>query len=467
MREEVAAFEKKAGEVASILREKLEGKTVDIFTHADADGISASSLFAMYLHLRGLPFRIKFTRPYGSKEMVELGKSEGERFFVFLDQGSREIPTLERAVTNRGHEVLILDHHPGQPTQDPRLLCLNPHLMGLNGAKEACASTVVYSVVEKMERRLRKEVWLALVGALGDRQELPEGFTGVNALLLRRALEEGVVEKKEGIKLLDREGVPASECLRISVRPYLPGISGNSVASAEIPEKLGIPPSSSVEDLGEEGERRLCEALLERLGFGEEMRGALWGTVYYLKDRSLPNLRKWAVALDASDTYKRPEIGFAANLGDEEAREECLLLLQGYQRRMLENMAWFSKNLPSFEVTPKARYVRVGREVPSSEMGEMLSLALESRLVEGDRPLIGFAESGEGEVKVSGRATFYLTSLGINIGRVMNEAARMVGGEGGGHDVSGAAYIPKDRMEDFVREVERCLPQPVLSRGGK
>lgn len=456
MKEEVAAFEKKAAEVASLLREKLEERTVDIFTHADADGISASSLFAMYLHLHGLPFRIKFTRPYGSREMTELGKSEGKRFFVFLDQGSREIPTLERAVTNRGHEVLILDHHPGQQTQDPHLLCLNPHLMGLNGAKEACASTVVYSVVEKMERRLRREVWLALVGALGDRQELPEGFTGVNALLLRRALEEGVVEKKEGMKLLDREGVPVSECLRISVRPYLPGISGNSTASAEITERLGFPPSSSLEELGEEGERRLCGALLER--FGEGRRGALWGNVYYLKDRSLPNLRKWAVALDASDTYKRPEIGFAANLGDEEAREECLLLLQGYQRRMLENMAWFSRNLPSFHTTPRARYVRVGREVPSSEMGEMLSLALESGLVEDDRPLIGLAESGEDEVKVSGRATFHLTSLGINIGRVMNEAASAVGGEGGGHDVSGAAYIPKGRVEDFVREVERCLP---------
>ncbi|MEM2672440.1 MAG: DHH family phosphoesterase, partial [Candidatus Hadarchaeales archaeon] len=435
------------------------GKPIDIFTHADADGISASSLFAMYLYLHDLPFRIKFTRPYGSKEMVELGKSEEKRFFVFLDQGSREIPTLERAVTSRGHEVLILDHHPGQPPQDSRLICLNPHLMGLNGAKEACASSVVYSVVEKMERRLRKGVWLALVGALGDRQELQEGFTGINALLLRRALEEGVVERKEGMKLLDREDVPTPECLRISIRPYLPGISGNSRVSVEIPEKLGLPLSSTLEELGEEGERRLCEALVERLG--EEMRGLLWGAVYYLKDRSLPNLRKWAVALDASDTYKRPEIGFAANLGDEEAKKECLLLLQGYQRRMLENMNWFSRNLPNFSISPKARYVKVGREIPSSEMGEMLSLALESRLVEGDRPLIGLAETDEGEVKVSGRATFHLTSLGINIGRVMNEAAKAVGGVGGGHDVSGAAYIPKDRVEDFIREVERCLPQPI------
>ena len=457
MREEILAFERKAGEVASLLKEKLGEKTVEIFTHADADGISASSLLAMYLHLHGHPFRIKFTRPYGAREMVELGKSEEGRFLVFLDQGSREIPTLEKKVTSRGHEVLILDHHPGKPPEDPRLLCLNPHLMGLNGAKEACASTVVYSVVEKMDRRLRKEVWLALVGALGDRQELAEGFTGINALLLRRALEEGTVERKEGMKLLDREEVPVAESLRLSVRPYLPGISGNSRVSAEIPEQLGLPPSSTLEELGEEGERRLCEALLERLGYGEEGRELLWGGVYYLRDRSLPNLRKWAVALDASDTYHRPEIGFAANLGDEEAKRECLLLLQGYQRRMLDNMAWFCRNLPNFEVSPKARYVRVGKEVPASEMGEMLSLALESRLVEGDRPLIGLADIGE-EVKVSGRATFHLTAKGINIGRILNEAAKAVGGEGGGHDVSGAAYIPKDKVEEFVREVERCLP---------
>jgi len=39
----------------------------------------------------------------------------------------------------------------------------------------------------------------------------------------------------------------------------------------------------------------------------------------------------------------------------------------------------------------------------------------------------------------------------------MSEAAKAVGGEGGGHDVSGAAYVPRDRVDDFIRVLEQNL----------
>jgi len=461
LRPEISAFEKKAGEIASFLEEKLEDRpTIDIFTHADADGISAASIFATCLHVNDVPFRIKFTRPFGARGILELGKlDDGKRFFVFIDQGSREIPTIRKAIFSKGHDVLVLDHHPGGPVDEPGLMYLNPHLMGMNGAKEACASTVVYSVVEKIDERVKHQVWLALVGAIGDRQEFPSGFTGINEILFRKAVERGVVTVKEGLKLLDREFFPAAECLRLSVRPYLPNVSGNPSACVELVQMVGVPSSLSIDELGIEKEKLLCDALIARLGIPEsDFHHVVWGPVYYLKKhKEFPNLRKWAVALDASDTYEKPEIGFAANMGDEEARDECLLLLQGFERRMLENMEWLKRNVRSFEVTSKARYVRVGKEVPASEMGEMLSLALESRLVEADRPVIGLAEASEDEMKISGRATFDLTAGGIDIGKAMSEAAKAVGGEGGGHDVSGAAYVPRDRVDDFIRVLEQNL----------
>ena len=392
--------------------------------------------------------------------MLELGGLErGKKFFIFLDQGSKEVPLIHKSILGSGHHVMILDHHQGESLEHPNFAHFNPHFLGFNGAKEVCAASVAYSVVERVEKGLRPLVWLALIGAIGDRQEFSAGFVGVNEILERRASDLGFVESTEGIKLVGRESSPAAECLELSVRPYLPGLSGDPEACASFIEALGISPSSVIGELGPEREKALADAIFARVARtpSEALYRTLWGRLYFAEGTGLPGLREWVLTLEACSVQDKPELGFAASAGDEKAREECSALLRSYQKRMLDEVRWLVHNLDLFEVTPSARYIRAGREVRAAEMGEVLSLAIESGLVEADRPLVGVADIDEREAKASGRITFGLAERGINVGLAMAEAARAVGGEGGGHDVSGAAYLPRERVEEFILLVDRSF----------
>ena len=63
-RVEIKEFQRRADEVASFLKSNLSPDTrVKIVTHTDADGISAASILARYLHDRDVPFHVVFSRP--------------------------------------------------------------------------------------------------------------------------------------------------------------------------------------------------------------------------------------------------------------------------------------------------------------------------------------------------------------------------------------------------------------------
>jgi len=52
--------------------------------------------------------------------------------------------------------------------------------------------------------------------------------------------------------------------------------------------------------------------------------------------------------------------------------------------------------------------------------------------------------------KVSARANLDLVKKGVNLGDLMREGCKIVGGEGGGHSIAAGARIPKEGVEKFM-----------------
>lgn len=463
-RVEIKEFQRRADEVASFLKSNLSPDTrVKIVTHTDADGISAASILARYLHDRDVPFHVVFSRPLRHDEVVELSKEDYD-FFVFIDQGSAQVSEIHKHVLGEGRNVLILDHHPGEFPEHSKLGHLNPHACNLNGASDISAAGVVYSVVERLDKKFRPMVWLAVVGALGDRQEFSSGFVGINEGFVKRAMDLNVLRVGKGLKLIGRTQSPVVECLRLSIRPYLPGITGNVEACRELVKSLGIPPEGKIAELGVEREAGLRDALFARSNatlISEEFRHILWGPLYVLREEIevFPaELHEYAAMLEACGELGSPNVGFAATMGDEASATDALALLKRYQGRMVEVLKWLEGNLDAFETTPKFRCIYVGREIDPKMVGEAISLAVESGLVKADRPVVGIAESN-GELKVSARATRVHVARGVNLGESLRRAAASVGGVGGGHDVAAAARIPLTKRNEFIAALDETLPR--------
>ncbi len=461
-RAEVRKFQWAVDGVISFLKPRLGGDTrVKVISHADADGVAAAAIMARCLYIYNVPLNVEFTRPLKPDEIAELGKGKHD-FFIFFDQGSSQIEAIHKFILGKKRDVLVIDHHPGKFLDHPNLAYLNPHVCGLNGAKDVSASGAVYSVVEQLDRIFRPLVGLAIAGAIGDRQELSSGFTGINEILVKRAIDLGFLRVGKGLRLVGRTLNPVVECLRLMTRPYISSLSGDPSACRSIVDALGLSPSSTLAELGLEAERKLRDAIPARVGTptNEEFYRMLWGATYTLVTDDLVgprDIREYAAMLDACTNLRKPEFGFAVAVGDQSAQAEALALLKSHQEQMLKVLEWFVSHLDSFKLTPRLKYINFGSKVGSSMVGEALALAIESGLVAADRPILGITDVSAKELKVSARSTSRLAMQGVDVGRALAEAAKAVGGNGGGHDVSAAARIPRERMDEFIAKVDQML----------
>ncbi|MCZ7406285.1 MAG: DHHA1 domain-containing protein, partial [Candidatus Methanoperedens sp.] len=73
-----------------------------------------------------------------------------------------------------------------------------------------------------------------------------------------------------------------------------------------------------------------------------------------------------------------------------------------------------------------------------------------------DLPIIAFADS-DGGVKVSSRGNQDLIRKGLNLGEAISEAAKAVGGTGGGHDIAAGAFIPGESKSEFLKILDRKI----------
>lgn len=462
-RAEIKRFRRAAEEATAFLKPKLDGNTrIKIVSHTDADGIASAAILVRCLYSYNVPFSVKLGRAPNEDDIAQLSKDDHD-FFIFLDQGSGQMDAINKHLLAKHKDVLIIDHHPGQFLESPNLSYLNPHACGLNGATDVSASGATFSVVEQIDLRFRSLIGLAVVGAIGDRQELSTGFTGVNDTLLKRAIDLGLIHESEGLKLVRRSLSPAVECLRTSTRPYIIGMSGNLAACRSLIDTLGISHSSLISDLGLEVERRLSEAVYSKVGAlaaKEEFRHALWGAIYASATDDLVGpreLREHAAILDACGNMRKPEIGLALAVGDGNSQMDALALLSSYQEQMLRAMGWLVSKLASFKLTSTFRYIYAEDAIDSAVLGETLSLAIESALIPTEQPVVGMADASGDHVKVSARSTPKLTMEGINLGQALSKAAAEVGGYGGGHDVSAAARIPRERLDEFIIKLDKAM----------
>jgi len=462
-RAEIRRFRRTAEEVTAFLKPKLDGNTrIKIVSHTDADGIASAAILARCLYSYNVPFAVKFGRAPEESDIVALAKEDYD-LFVFLDQGSAQVEAINKYLLAKHADVLVIDHHPGPTLESPNFSYLNPHHCGLQGAMDISAAGATFSVVEGIDLRFRSLIGLAIVGALGDRQEPPSGFSGVNDTLVKRAIDLGLVNEGEGLRLIRRSLSPVLECIRSSTRPYMVGLSGSLEACRSLTDALGISHSSLISDLGPDAERGLRDAILARVGemaASEEFQHSLWGTLYSVATDDLVGpreLREYVAVLDACGNLRKSEIGFAVAVGDVSAQEDALALLSSHQEQMLRIMGWLVARMSSFKSTPTFKYIDFGNAVDSGMVGETLSLAIESGLIPMEQPVLGIVDAAEGHAKISARGNPKLVMKGINLGQAMAKASAEVGGYGGGHDVSAASRIPRERLDEFIVKLDKAL----------
>jgi single-stranded-DNA-specific exonuclease len=167
-------------------------KTVQVFHHNDADGLTSGAILTRALERQG--FKVQcfcLEKPYPAV-LKKIYEQEG-RIFIFADFAGRIAPLLSEL--NRGRNLtLILDHHVAEPSTDPRVLNLDPDLFGLKGDRDISASTTCYLFALNMDSVNRDMAHIAAVGAVGDGFFVEGHLVSQNREAAMEAVRQGLIE---------------------------------------------------------------------------------------------------------------------------------------------------------------------------------------------------------------------------------------------------------------------------------
>ncbi len=425
-----------------------------VVSHIDADGLSSAALMLKYLYDQDKIVHLKFYH-YLSKKAIEEILSLKKDMLIFLDLGSGIIGELKKYFFI---PTFIIDHHQlvSKEKKIGKIYQINPRIFRLDGTREISSSGITYLFLKNLSYEILEYGWLALVGAIGDIQEDKNGFRGLNKKILEELQENGIIEVKKGLRMFGLYTRPLYKVLEYSTEIYIPEVTGSEVGALQFLQEIGIPLKKGGDwikysDLTEEQVKKLITAIiLKRLKYNVSNAEDVIGYIYLLRNSTHPffkDLREIAYILNATGRMGRPTVGIASVLGDEKYKDMALDILLEYKREIL-------KALEQIENVKRIVYKDIVifyfennlRPTLTSPVASILSFSKKI-----DKRVIGVAaDVDETNVKISVRL---LNKDDKDLGKAIEKAASKVGGVGGGHDIAAGATIPKDKIEEFLKEL--------------
>lgn len=137
--------------------------------------------------------------------------------------------------------------------------------------------------------------------------------------------------------------------------------------------------------------------------------------------------------------------------------EEMEEVLKTHKTYLAETISKFEKDYYMVE-DENIQYFD-GTGIKSNLVGTIAGMVLSQS--NWKKPIIGFTQIGDDnpDIKISLRCSRLLAYDGTHYGNILQEVAKSVGGNGGGHSVACGAYIPHNKKEEFFKTLNGTLDE--------
>ncbi|MFX1474559.1 MAG: DHH family phosphoesterase [Promethearchaeota archaeon] len=444
-----------------------------VTSHLDSDGLSAAGIIGTALHRRGAYFQLRIVRQLDRAYLSNIS-TEGQKRYIFTDLGSGQLHHIESALIDA--PVVILDHHPPSiKNASKNIRQVNPHLCGFDGAHEISGAGVAYLVARHLGASNEDLAALAVVGAIGDIQDRGEKHTlqSLNKdIIVEDAVAADVLEVTTDIRVFGRETRPIHKALQYTSDPFIPGISNDPEGALSFLSDIGIDLKDgdrwrTIASLSKEEKRQLNTALITYMlkrNIPAREAQSIIGRVYTLKRENLGSFlrdaREFSTLLNACGRSGQGGVGVAICMGDRGSLyRKAETILKEHRRQLAEGLTWLLEDSGAVENRRLLQTFHSRDKITETLVGSIAGMALFSRILDWAKPVIAFAFTRDGRVKVSARTSQPVVKSGVHLGEIMRLACEELGSgsEGGGHNIAAGATIPRGFEERFLEIVEELL----------
>jgi RecJ-like exonuclease len=457
------------GEAAEFVKGLGLESSVLLVSHDDADGLTAGAITFKCFLRAGLSPHLRCVKRV-DKDFIEALPKEERDLYVFSDSGSGQLENIGKHIL-KDSSAIVLDHHETSDYSHENLFHINPHLNGVDGAREISGAGVAYLFARELDKKNKDLAYLAVIGAIGDIQDSGGSLMGLNKEIGNDAVKGKQMKIERDLRFFGRQTRPLYKAIEYTTEPFIPSLSGNESACVQFLSDLGIPAkkngqATKLVDLDDEERKKLTTALILKMienkidvKTAESIVGDVYTVLSEEKGTILRDAKEFTSLLNACGRYERYSIGVGVCLGDRGATyETALSLLEEHKGYVSSCYNWINDNLSKVQDVGQVYTVHAQDELNENVIGTVASMLVNSRALNPLKPVIAFANAGEA-VKVSGRTTKDFVDRGVNLGLAMQYAASKTNGEGGGHNIAAGAQVKPGKEEDFLQFVNEKIAE--------
>ena len=142
-------------------------KQILVTTHIDCDGITSGSIISKALIREGASCTVRTTNEF-SHNLIDSLQKETHDLHVITDLGGGFAKDLDQKI---GDNWIVLDHHQIPDDEMDNQKVINAWKFGIDGGVEICAGGMAYLAATSLKKENRDLSGIAVVSALGDRQD--------------------------------------------------------------------------------------------------------------------------------------------------------------------------------------------------------------------------------------------------------------------------------------------------------
>ena len=352
---------KSIDESLSLFKDKISDcirlqKSISVTTHLDCDGLVSGSIITKALIRAGAKCTVRSNKEF-NQDVINSLKNDSRDFHIVTDLGGGFSKNLDESL---GEDWIILDHHQILEYEHDNPRVVNAWKYGIDGGTEICAGGMAYLAAKSIDEKNSDLSALAVVAALGDRQDQGEkkSFTGKNFEIANTAKDLGLVDIDLDLLLVGRETRPLPDALAFTSHPFIEGLTWNRDACLSLLNSFGIKLKEGgrwrVPSELDEDEKRIIIEAISKYTTGEnvtEIVSELIGYTYTFsrEDRRsfLRDGREFSTMLNSCGRISKSGVGMAICMGDrnkilEEGKtilSEYRNLIKGYMN-VLTNERW-------------------------------------------------------------------------------------------------------------------------------
>jgi RecJ-like exonuclease len=441
------------------------GKGIAVLTHIDCDGITSGSIITKALIRAGAKVTVRTLRemnPQAIKNMAE----DSRDFHVITDLGGGFAKQLDESL---GANWFVLDHHeiPDEERDNERVI--NAWKFGMDGGTAICAGGMAYLAAKSLDKRNVDLASVAVVSALGDRQDQGEkkSFLGKNAEIAEEAKNSGHLKIDMDLLLFGRETRPLSDALAFTSQPFIEGLTWNRDACFSLLKSSGISLKDggrfrTPSDLTDDEKRILLEAITKfacsqnATQIMEELIGYTYTFPSEERRSFLRDAREFSTMLNSCGRIGKAGVGIAICAGDRNKMlQEGENILVDYRKMIREYMNILTNERWRLSDSTKCLMVNGEGVIPETMTGTISSLLAGSPKNAG-KIIILRTNGEENTIKFSSRKSIGCKS-DVNLSVLMRTGAAKFDGIGGGHDAAAGARITKDKLDGFLDYLEHGI----------